>query len=78
MAHDADHESAAELVDRLPGARLRPAEASVADVRAWALANGFEVAAKGRIPAEIRAAFNASRATERVEQRSSRSVKKVL
>jgi hypothetical protein len=31
--------------------------ATVAVVRKWALENGFEVAAKGRIPAPVRAAF---------------------
>jgi hypothetical protein len=42
--------------------RGRAARSSQAgDVRAWARANGYEVSERGRISAEIQAAYNASR-----------------
>lgn len=34
--------------------------ANVADVRAWALANGYEVSERGRIPGTVRAAYDAA------------------
>jgi hypothetical protein len=36
------------------------AEAAPAEVRSWALSNGYEVPARGRIPAEARAAYEAA------------------
>ncbi len=34
--------------------------ASAAEIRAWGRDNGFEVPARGRVPAEVRAAFEAA------------------
>lgn len=36
------------------------AGASASDVRAWARENGFDVPARGRIPADVRQAFDAA------------------
>ncbi|WP_341728001.1 Lsr2 family protein [Brooklawnia sp.] len=36
------------------------AGASPAEIRAWAAENGYEVSARGRVPAEVRAAFEAA------------------
>ncbi|MEE8600774.1 Lsr2 dimerization domain-containing protein [Euzebya tangerina] len=38
-------------------------QATAAEIRAWAVSEGLEIAAKGRIPAQVRAAFEASRNT---------------
>jgi len=35
-----------------------PSGPAASEIRAWALANGYEVPAKGRIPAEIQKAFS--------------------
>lgn len=50
---------AASAIESLPAARA----ASAAQVRAWAAAHGYEISGRGRIPAEIRAAFDARNAT---------------
>ena len=64
VAHHGEHEAASELERSLPAARpLIPAEASIAEVRAWAMAEGLPVSAKGRLRPEISAAFHAARAT---------------
>ncbi len=34
---------------------------TAAEIRAWALANGHEISAKGRIPASVRKAFDEAR-----------------
>jgi hypothetical protein len=56
------HETGAELVTAaLPlGAPLRPAPPTAAGIRAWALAHGHEVSDRGRIPAALRAAYDAA------------------
>ncbi|MEY9997705.1 hypothetical protein ABIE67_009824 [Streptomyces sp. V4I8] len=48
---------------RIKSARTRktPVAASAEEVRAWARDNGYKVNARGRIPSEIRQAFNAAR-----------------
>lgn len=46
---------------RRGSAKLRRDVASTADVRAWALANGYEVGSKGRISDSVVAAFKAAR-----------------
>jgi hypothetical protein len=64
-AHRLDHTTADFLTERLPMAGpLPPAPASPAEIRAWALVNGYEVSAKGRIPAPIAAAFDAERSQQ--------------
>jgi hypothetical protein len=49
---------------RVGGRRLtgrRPAVAGdISEIRAWALANGHEVSARGRIPGKVREAYNAA------------------
>lgn len=40
--------------------RSTPTGPSAADVRTWATANGYEVPEKGRIPADVRDAYNAA------------------
>jgi hypothetical protein len=63
VAHHGEHEHAAELERQLPAAgRLTPAEPSVAEIRAWAISAGFDVAAKGRLRPEVRAAHQAATA----------------
>ena len=74
LAHVEEDRAAAGVIDGLtgtnveiddgpgPAAAARPAvEATAAQIRQWALASGIEVAAKGRIPLDVRAAFEASR-----------------
>jgi Lsr2 len=39
--------------------RGRPSRAQAGDVRTWAKANGYKVSERGRISAEIQAAYNA-------------------
>jgi hypothetical protein len=57
-----DDEPAALRAAALPiGGPLAPAPATAAEIRAWALANGHEVSDRGRIPAEIAAAFEGAR-----------------
>jgi hypothetical protein len=40
--------------------RGRRAASSAADIRAWARENGYEVSERGRVPAEVRAAYEAA------------------
>ena len=40
--------------------RLATATASAADVRAWAKSNGYNVPERGRIPGDVRAAYEAA------------------
>jgi hypothetical protein len=55
-----DDEPAELRAAALPsGGPLAPAPATAAEIRAWALANGLDVSDRGRIPAEITAAFEA-------------------
>jgi hypothetical protein len=60
-----DHDRATELLERsLPAAGPLPARTpSTAEVRAWALGAGLDVAAKGRLRPEIWAAYEAERTT---------------
>lgn len=62
LAHDAEDAPAAARVVGLPtaGPLARPAP-TAAEIRAWANANGHVVSEKGRIPAAVRAAFDAAR-----------------
>lgn len=49
-------------LDDLPAAGPVPAaEPTVAEIRAWAMANGYSVSDRGRIPGEVREAFKAAR-----------------
>jgi len=59
----ADEEYAGEFAasDLAVAKPLAPAAPSAAEVRRWAVAQGWEVATHGRIPAEIMAAFRADR-----------------
>lgn len=57
-AHHGEHAGAAELERRLPAAGpIAAADPSVAEIRAWASAHGFEVAAKGRLRPDVRDAY---------------------
>ena len=60
----AKYVGAARPVRGTPGARKRAAAASsgpsAKDVRDWAKSNGHEVPERGRIPAEVREAFDAA------------------
>jgi ERCC4 domain len=49
-----------ELAEALPLPPLPPREPTLAVIRAWALASGIAVAAKGRLRPEIRDAYNAT------------------
>lgn len=42
------------------GRRSAPGGASAADVRAWAKANGYSVPERGRIPGDVRSAYEAA------------------
>ncbi|MHB1137707.1 MAG: Lsr2 family DNA-binding protein [Microthrixaceae bacterium] len=62
LAHHAEDAPAAERVTGLPSAGpLALADPTAAEIRAWALANGHEISAKGRIPASVREAFDEAR-----------------
>lgn len=62
LTHVLEHAGGAERTDALPEAPPLPTPAPTSrQVRIWARANGYEVAAKGRVPAEVVAAFEASR-----------------
>ena len=62
IAHDQDHVAADTLAASLPIAGPVPAApATPAEIRAWAVANGYEISPKGRIPKSIAAAFEADR-----------------
>jgi hypothetical protein len=45
---------------RAPRARAKVTQGSVPEIRAWAAANGYTVSSRGRIPGEIREAFEAA------------------
>ncbi|HEY0465115.1 MAG TPA: histone-like nucleoid-structuring protein Lsr2, partial [Polyangiaceae bacterium] len=63
VVHQLDDEPARERTEALPSAGpLAPAAPTPAEVRAWALANGYEVSLKGRVPASILEAFNRAHA----------------
>ena len=60
-AHHREHRDAFELEQRLPTAGpLAAAEPTVAEIRAWAVAAGLEVAAKGRLRPEVYEAYHAA------------------
>lgn len=62
IAHDQDHQTADTLAASLPMAGpVPPAPATPAEIRSWALANGYDLSPKGRIPKSIAAAFEADR-----------------
>jgi len=64
LSHELEHAVAARLADALPFAGvLEPAAPTTAEIRAWAVQAGLDVAAKGRIRPEVRAAFEAARRT---------------
>jgi len=59
LAHHAEDTSGAGRAAELPAAGpLVPAPPSAAVIRAWAVANGYEISAKGRIPAAELQAFD--------------------
>ena len=62
--HTEHHQTGVGHVPLLPPAGLIAArEPSVADIRAWALTTGFEVAAKGRLRPDIRIAYDRAHPT---------------
>jgi hypothetical protein len=62
IAYDQDHQTADSLAASLPTAGpVPPAPATPAEIRSWAIANGYELSPKGRIPKSIAAAFEADR-----------------
>lgn len=62
LAHDQDHQMADRLATSLPTAGpIPPAPATTDEIRAWAVANGYEISPKGCIPKWIAAAFEADR-----------------
>ncbi len=64
LAHKDDHTAADLLAVSIPTAGpLAPAPATPAEIHAWAVACGYEVSPKGRIPRSIAAAFEAERNT---------------
>ena len=53
---------AADLIDELAAAgELPPVEPTSAEIRAWAVLNGYAISDRGRIPAELRRAYLAAR-----------------
>jgi hypothetical protein len=61
LAHYDEHRHAAVLEGRLPAAGpVAPREPTVGEVRAWAVAAGFEVAAKGRLRPDVYDAYRAA------------------
>ncbi len=61
LDHDASDQPAVRLTDALPGGgHLTAPEPTIGEIRDWAALNGFDVAAKGRLRPEIRAAYNAA------------------
>lgn len=62
LAHHGEHVGAADWERALPTPGDVPAvEPSIAEVRAWALAAGLPVSAKGRLRPEVWDAYRASR-----------------
>ena len=60
VAHHGEHRRARDLAAALPSAGpLAPAPATPATIRAWAVAHGYEISAKGRIPRAVAEAFAA-------------------
>ncbi|WP_040158664.1 histone-like nucleoid-structuring protein Lsr2 [Nigerium massiliense] len=45
---------------RTPGKRRPSSDSSATDIRAWAQAQGMTVSSRGRVPAEIREAYEAA------------------
>ena len=63
--HTEHHQTGVGHVPRLPLAGpIAPREPSVADIRAWALTTGLDVAAKGRLRPNIRAAYDQAHRNE--------------
>jgi len=58
--HHADTAAEQKAADLPLGGPLPAREATAQDIRAWALDNGYEVAAKGRIPIQIAAAYRST------------------
>ena len=64
LAHHDDHERAGVREGELPAAgTVPPRQATVAEVRRWALESGFEVPPRGQLRPEIHAAYTAAHAT---------------
>ena len=62
LSHDQEHHTADSLAGSLPTAGpVPPARATPAEIRSWALANGYEISPRGRIPKTVAAAFEADR-----------------
>jgi hypothetical protein len=62
LSHHAEDVPAAERAAGLPAAGpLDPAPPTAAEIRAWAVANGLEISATGRIPTSVREAFDEAR-----------------
>jgi hypothetical protein len=63
-AAELDDYGAATVAGLAEAAPLPPRDPTPAEIRAWAATQGVTVSAKGRVPAEVRAAFIAARAAE--------------
>jgi hypothetical protein len=69
LDHLGSDQPAAELATALPAAGpLTAPEPTTSDIRAWAAGAGYDVAAKGRLRAEIRAAYDAAHSQPRAGQ----------
>lgn len=64
-AAELDEYGAATVAGLTPAEPLPPREPTPAEVRAWALAQGLEVPAKGRVPKAVRAAYDAAQTQSR-------------
>lgn len=53
-----DYIAAGRKVGKAKGAKASAPKTNAAEVRAWAKSNGYDVPDRGRIPAEVRAAFD--------------------
>jgi hypothetical protein len=58
--HHADEHGDRRVADLPAAGHVPPAEPTIAEIRAWALANGYQVADRGRLRPEIVTAFRAA------------------
>jgi len=63
VAAEADGFGAGAVAEFTAAAPLPPREPTPAELRAWALANGFDVSPKGRVPAKVRKAWERAQPT---------------
>jgi len=60
-ARETDSFGSAIVADLAPAEPLAPRDPTPAEIRVWAALNGYEVSDRGRIPADVRAAYLAER-----------------